>query len=191
MDILGAYFQPRTNLAGFLIPDVVVNELHTDTLQIASHPVEFGPDISDHAWKQPSELNIDCFFRAGGSFVDFANTTAFNLGIGSSPAQIYQQLLDLQAKAEPFRVMTRRRSYSNMLLKTITVTTAGKSENVLGCKLVLSEVSMTATEALPAAGKNEMEKGVTTASVGNKGEKVVTTPMGSGKITPVPPSASK
>ncbi|NIF56750.1 hypothetical protein F3J27_07410 [Enterobacter sp. Ap-916] len=191
MDIFGAYFQPRTSFSGFLVPDVVVNELHTDTLKIASHPVEFGPNISDHAWAEPGELTIDCFFKAGGSLVDFVNTTAFGswLNTGSSPAQIYQQLLDLQTKAEPFRVITRRRSYDNMLIKTLTVTTGVKSENILGCKLVLTEVLLTATEARPAPPKTAMDEGVTTASVGNKGEKVVTSPMGSAKITPLQPKS--
>lgn len=189
MDILGAYFQPRTSFSGFLVPDVVVNELHTDTLKIASHPVEFGPNISDHAWAEPGEVTIDCFFKAGGSMVDFANTTALGswLNAGPSPAQIYQQLLDLQKKAEPFRVITRRRAYDNMLIKTLTVTTGAKSENILGCKLVLAEVLMTATEARPAAPKTAMDEGVTTTSVGDKGEKVVTTPKGAGIITPLQP----
>lgn len=187
MDIFGAYFQPRTELSGFLVPDVVVSEVHTDTLKIALHPVEFGPNISDHAWAEPGELTIDCFFKAGGSLVDFANTTAIGswLNAGPSPAQIYQQLLDLQTKAEPFRVITRRRSYDNMLIKSLTVTTGAKSENILGCKLTLAEVLMTATEARAAPPKTEMDEGVTTASVGNKGEKVVTIPMGSAKITPL------
>ncbi|AIR59116.1 hypothetical protein LH23_00120 [Cedecea neteri] len=189
MDIFGAYFQPRTSFSGFLVPDVVISELHSDTLKIASHPVEFGPNISDHAWAEPGEVTIDCLFKAGGSLVDFANTTALGswLSAGPSPAQIYQQLLDLQTKAEPFRVITRRRSYDNMLIKTLNVTTGVKSENILGCKLVLAEVLMTATEARPAAPKTAMDEGVTTASVGDKGEKVVTTPMGAGKITPLQP----
>lgn len=187
MDIFGAYFQPRTELSGFLVPDVVVSEVHTDTLKIALHPVEFGPNISDHAWAEPGELTIDCFFKAGGSLVDFANTTALGswLNAGPSPAQIYQQLLNLQTKAEPFKVITRRRSYDNMLITTLTVTTGAKSENILGCKLVLTEVLMTATEARPAPPKTAMDEGVTTTSVGDKGEKVVTIPMGSVKITPL------
>nr|WP_231562711.1 hypothetical protein [Cedecea neteri] len=75
-------------------------------------------------------------------------------------------------------MITRRRAYDNMLIKTLTVTTAAKSENILGCKLVLAEVLMTATEARPAAPKTAMDEGVTTTSVGDKGEKVVTTPKG-------------
>ena len=189
MNIFGAYFQPRTSLSGFLVPDVVVSEVHKDTLKIASHPVEFGPNISDHAWAEPGELTMDCFFKAGGSLVDFANTTVLGswLNAGPSPAQIYQQLLDLQKKAEPFKVITRRRSYDNMLITTLTVTTGAKSENILGCNLVLTEVLMTATEARPAPPKTAMDEGVTTTSVGDKGEKVVTTPMGAGKITPLQP----
>ncbi|NIF30562.1 hypothetical protein F3J29_00195 [Enterobacter sp. Cy-643] len=189
MDIFGAYFQPRTSFSGFLVPDVVVSEVHTDKLTVAKHPVEFGPNISDHAWAEPGELTIDCIFKAGGSLVDFANTTALGswLNAGPSPAQIYQQLLDLQTKAEPFRVITRRRSYDNMLITSLTVTTGAKSENILGCKLVLTEVLLTATEASAMPPKTDMDEGVSTTSVGNKGEKVVTTPMGSAKITPLQP----
>ncbi|NIF46188.1 hypothetical protein F3J28_00210 [Enterobacter sp. Ap-1006] len=191
MDIFGAYFQPRTSFSGFLVPDVVVSELHTDTLKIASHPVEFGPNISDHAWAEPGDVTIDCFFKAGGSMVDFTNTIDISprLNVGASPAQIYQQLLDLQKKAEPFKVITRRRSYDNMLIKTLMVTTSAKSENILGCKLSLGEVLMTVVDVRDAPPKTAMDDGVTTSSVGNKGEKVVTSPMGSAKITPLQPKS--
>ncbi|WP_231562712.1 hypothetical protein [Cedecea neteri] len=33
MDIFGAYFQPRTSFSGFLVPDVVISESHSDTLK--------------------------------------------------------------------------------------------------------------------------------------------------------------
>jgi len=35
---------------------VVVEEQHSDTLQITDHPVEFGSNVADHAFKRPSSL---------------------------------------------------------------------------------------------------------------------------------------
>ena len=41
---------------GGILPNVTISEQHTDTLTITDHPVELGAQISDHAYKMPSEL---------------------------------------------------------------------------------------------------------------------------------------
>ena len=43
---------------GTIIPNVVVEEVHTDTLTITDHPVEQGAPITDHAFKNPAELSM-------------------------------------------------------------------------------------------------------------------------------------
>jgi hypothetical protein len=57
-----------------MIPDVVVSEKHSDTLEITEHPVETGAAISDHAYKRPSEVVMEVGFAGGGALLDFASS---------------------------------------------------------------------------------------------------------------------
>lgn len=177
MDILSAIFRQQSRRIGLLVPSVVVSEKHSDTLEITEHPVEKPTTdsasgfIADHAYKRPSEVTMECGFAGGGSLLDFVNTSAIGLGIGLSPKETYQQLLDLQSSRIPFDVATGKRTYINMLIRAIEVTTDKTSENVLNCTLTLREVILSETQTTTAASKNDMSEGVSTSGVQNSGTK--------------------
>ncbi|MRT14845.1 hypothetical protein GJV07_21450 [Enterobacteriaceae bacterium RIT711] len=177
MDILSAIFRQQSRRIGLLVPSVVVSEKHSDTLEITEHPVEKPTTdsasgfIADHAYKRPSEVTMECGFAGGGSLLDFVNTSAIGLGLGLSPKETYQQLLDLQSSRIPFDVVTGKRTYINMLIRTIDVTTDKTSENVLNCTLTLREVILSETQTTTAASKNDMSEGVSTSGVQNSGTK--------------------
>lgn len=48
-------FGKKRNIGG-VIPDVVIQEVHDDTVTITQHPVEYGAAISDHAYREPSQV---------------------------------------------------------------------------------------------------------------------------------------
>lgn len=177
MDILSAIFRQQSRRIGLLVPSVVVSEKHSDTLEITEHPVEKPTTdsasgfIADHAYKRPSEVTMECGFAGGGSLLDFVNTSAIGLGLGLSPKETYQQLLDLQSSRIPFDVVTGKRTYINMLIRAIEVTTDKTSENVLNCTLTLREVILSETQITTAASKNDMSEGVSTSGVQNTGTK--------------------
>lgn len=177
MDILSAIFRQQSRRIGLLVPSVVVSEKHSDTLEITEHPVEKPTTdsasgfIADHAYKRPSEVTMECGFAGGGSLLDFVNTSAIGLGLGLSPKETYQQLLDLQSSRIPFDVVTGKRTYINMLIRAIEATTDKTSENVLNCTLTLREVILSETQTTTAASKNDMSEGVSTSGVQNSGTK--------------------
>ncbi|QUT14067.1 phage baseplate protein [Rahnella inusitata] len=171
MDVLSVLFNQRSRKIGLIIPDVVVSEKHQDALEITEHPVEIGAPVSDHAYKRPSEVTMEIGFSGGGSLLDFADTSALGISLGTSPKEIYQQILDLQASRVPFDVTTGKRQYSNMLIRAIDVTTDRTSENVLMCVLTLREVIISQTESITVADKADMQEGVSTASMQNTGTK--------------------
>jgi hypothetical protein len=182
MDILSAIFRQQSRRIGLLIPSVVVSEKHSDTLEITEHPVEkptTGTNsgfIADHAYKRPSEVTMECGFAGGGSLLDFVDTSGIGLGLGLSPQETYQQMLDMQSSRIPFDVVTGKRTYSNMLLRAIEVTTDKTSENVLSCTLTLREVIMSQTQSVTVADKADMKDGVSTSAVQNSGTKSTTPP---------------
>lgn len=183
MNSMSALFQSRTRHIGLIVPQVVVREKHTDSIEITSHPVQAGANISDHAWVKPGEVIIDCSFSSGGSLLDFADTAAYGITVGLNPTEVYQQLLNLQKSCEPFEVVTSKRTYSNMLMRQIEVTTDKTTQHILACSLTLIEVLFSSTENIPTAEKSAMKNGVSTAPTQNGGTKT-TLPAGTVTVFP-------
>lgn len=123
----------------FLIPDVVIEELHTDDLAVTDHPVETGAAISDHAFKLPARVEIRC---------GWSNSNAEAEGYVQ---QINAALISLQAKREPFTVYTGKRVYQNMLAGRVGVETNAEAENALLVSIGLREVIITQTQTTGAA----------------------------------------
>ncbi|WP_192072890.1 hypothetical protein IFU33_07850 [Pantoea agglomerans] len=175
MDILSTLFSQRSRKIGLIIPDVVIAEKHQDVLEITEHPTEDDAPIADHAFKRPSELTMEVGFSGGGSLLDVFDTSSFGMGLGLSPRETYQQLLDLQASRVPFDVVTGKRIYSNMLIRVLDVTTDRTTENVLMATLTLKEALITSTQTISVANKSDMAQGVSTSAVQNTGTKSVKT----------------
>ncbi len=186
MDILSAIFNQPSRKIGTLVPSVVISEKHSDQLEITEHPVERPTTkgsngtgasasgagfVADHAYRRPSEVTMELGFAGGGSLLDFTDTTSNGLSLGLSPKETYQKILDMQSNREPIDVITGKRTYSNMLIRAIEVTTDKNSENVLMCVLTLREVIITQTQSIQVADKSNMTLGVTTSAVQNTGTK--------------------
>lgn len=169
---------PSRSFAG-ITGYVTINESTTDALEITQQPVQQGASISDHAFKKPVVLSISISF-----------TSNF---FGKSLSQIYQQLLSLQQPSlpltpvpaapagspalpqpvpqlMPFNVVTPKRTYYNMMLQTLGMTTDKKTENVLAINATFQEViivPIAVTNVPPSQLKNPgSNAGV--QNVGNK-----------------------
>ncbi|HAT1514542.1 TPA: hypothetical protein I8W54_002901 [Morganella morganii] len=160
MDILSTLFSQNTRKIEMIVPSVVISEKHTDSSEITEHPVQVpgsgGFTVSDHTFDRPSEVTMEIGFAGGGSLIDGFDTTSMfdistGLKLGSSPREIYQQLLDLKATRKPFDVITGKRDYKNMLIRAIEVTTDNTSENVLMVVLTLRQVIITETKSRQVA----------------------------------------
>lgn len=146
--------KPKRAIGPF-VAHATVREVHYDDLEITDQPVEQGAVISDHAFKRPSEVLIECVWsdskpNAGlipGLVGAVTGTVAGVQSILSGNAldqvrDIYQKLLALQASRIPFDVFTGKRAYSNMLLASLSVETDRESENILRVNARLREVLM-------------------------------------------------
>lgn len=136
---------------GGVIPDVTIEEHHTDTITLTDHPIETGASITDHAYVNPSELTMRCAWSNSNSIVDSIVSGSLLSGSISSANDLYRQLLALQSSRVPFDVVTGKRTYSNMLIKSLAVTTDKDSENALIVTAVLRQVIIvqTSTASVP------------------------------------------
>jgi hypothetical protein len=170
---------------GALIAQVTVSETHHDDLEITDHPVEQGASITDHAFKRPAEVVIRAMWSNSPSIPGFVDGVinavtqtidgVQSLITGNNVSQvkeIYQKLLDLQNNREPFDVVTGKRKYTNMLVKSLTVTTERGTENVLDVTATLRQVIIVTTQTLvisaPAADQSDPASTQPTLNKGTK-----------------------
>jgi hypothetical protein len=136
-----AVFVPHNRNIGGIVAQVTIEEQGTDELQITDHPVEQGAPISDHAFKRPVTVNI----TAGWS-----QAYAGNL---SAETGVYGLLLSWQSAFMPFNVVTGKRSYSNMLIERLIITTDQHSEYALLAQIGCRQVIIVGTQTTQVVGQ--------------------------------------
>ena len=172
---------------GDLIPHVVIREEHHDELEITDHPIQMGAPITDHAYKRPSELTIECAWSdspPAKNLLDSAKNlvssikSAGSVLTGQSPSQakaMYDLLLKLQAGRTLLAVQTGKRLYQNMLIKSIAVTSDAESENILMATVVLREVFIVSPQTATISQNSQNHaNGSQTAPAVDSGTKSVT-----------------
>ncbi|WP_405055610.1 phage baseplate protein [Klebsiella pneumoniae] len=151
-----------------MIPDVVVSERHSDALEVTEHPVERPTSagtgfIADHAYRRPSEVVMEIGFAGGGSLLDFFMIQQAsgclrplnNMG----PKEVYAELLKMQQERQLLDVTTGKRLYTNMVIRSLDVTTERTSENVLMATVTLREIITSQTQTVSVAAKEKYERG--------------------------------
>lgn len=139
---------------GDIIADVTVEESHEDEMEITQHPVEKTAAITDHAYKQPARCTIRCGFSPAGS-----NNSGFDFGLGAllgtlnqtQPGglqETYDKFLQMQRDAELLTVQTGKRTYDNMLIRSLRVDTDVDTENALLLVVGLQEVILVETQTV-------------------------------------------
>lgn len=132
-------FIASRNIGG-IIAEVTVYEEATDELEITSHPVETGAQITDHAFAQPSTVTIQVGWSDAS---DQAQGDCRN---------VYNQLLALQKGRQPIDIVTGKRSYSNMLIRSLMTRTDQGLEHALLITAVCRQIILvsTSTTAVPS-----------------------------------------
>lgn len=154
--------RPNRSIGG-LVMDVTVEETHVDELEICEHPIENGADVVDHAFLLPSGLTIQ------GGQSDSGGAPS-----GDRRSVIaYQALLDLQGNRELLQVVTGKRSYQNMLIRSLSVTTDKETENVLLFTAELREVLLVTAQAV-SVPRSRQKNGHKTGKLTQSGQKQLT-----------------
>ena len=156
--------RPRRSIGG-LYPDVVVEESHEDNLQITEHPVEQGAAINDHAFKKPEMVTIH------GGVSDSAASSGTEGRSEKTSQEFYEKLLDLQAKREPFDLVTGKRLHKNMLIESLSVVTDADTENSLVFTAQCREVIIVATQTTSVPPRKKHASPAKTGGTEDKGQK--------------------
>lgn len=144
---------------GGIIPDVIIEEVHTDEIELTQHPVQQGAAITDHKFKKPMQLKMSVLFGKDTDIND-----------------VYKKLLDLQTSDELLTITTGRRTYKNMQIKSLQVTTNKETNSILSVTADLTEViivSVTITNVPPRSRQKTASKTGATEKAGAKQAKPV------------------
>jgi hypothetical protein len=154
----GPTAEPFVNTLSGYVP---ISEEHSDVLNITEHPVEQGAQITDHAYKLPAQLTVRIGWSAsssagnpvGGSvFGNLALPTLAGFWAVDSSSErlnaLYGTLIELQVNRNLLTVTTGRRIYSNMLLKSVSLTTDDKTANALLVTCQLQEIILVDTQVV-------------------------------------------
>jgi hypothetical protein len=186
-NVITAIFSPPRKIGAIAI-QCAIEESHYDELVITDHPVEQGAEISDHAFKRPAEVVIRAGWSNSGirsiitelsQAASLLSNAALNFSGSTSPFnyadEVYQQLLTLQASRQPFQIITGKRSYSNMLIRALSVNTDEKTAHSLICTAVCRQVIITQTQAVTFTPMENLASPQKTAQTENAGVKQLTT----------------
>ena len=131
--------RPVRNVGG-ISADAVMEERHSDSMEITDHPVEVGSSVTDHAYRRPSTLTLT-YVWATGSKQNATKDQAFL-------QTLYQRFLNLMIAATLLQVFTGKRTYKNMMIEDVGVITDKDHENILEMRLELRELLFANTQVV-------------------------------------------
>lgn len=165
----------------YIMKQVTIEEVHNDEMEITDHPVERGAMISDHAFARPAELIITAAWSNSPHEVSLLNQLtgaaasassalrkvvgAVNLvsGISSmfssgAPTTVftYNAILALYNDRQLFDVYTGKRTYKNMLIKSLATTTDVRTENSLILRIGLRQIILADTQTVTVPSASNM-----------------------------------
>lgn len=149
-----ATFLPKRAIGPFNAP-VTIEEAGRDELEITQHPVQQGASITDHSFVKPASLSLSLLW-----------------GNQDAPlSETYKNLLELQSQREPFDVVTGKRIYKNMMMKSLGQTTDATTENVLKVSMELQEIIITSLEVTTVPERKKQANPAKTGATQNAGNK--------------------
>jgi hypothetical protein len=188
---------------GTVIPDVTIEEDHSDRLTVTQHPIADGSPVSDHAYKMPGTITMRLGFSnsnvvgagvqgfmSGGGFADLAGgISGLGSGLLSSfteqrASDIYAQLLKLQfdqsawdqgkVALNAFKLVTGKRTYPNVVITELSVRTDHTSEYALMIDVHMQEVFIVTTAATTQPAQTDQSQAPQTASPSDQPDKTAT-----------------
>lgn len=163
-----------TSLSGELtgeaiIPDVTIAELHADEVQLTSHPVDVGAQISDHAFKSPALVVCTFGWSDSSRLVNSLFDGSLFKGM-DSVSEVYERLLALKDARQPLKLSTAKRTYNSVLITKIQTTTTVDTENSAIIEVTFQEVLIARPKEVTLASIQQADAS-RTASVQNGGQR--------------------
>ena len=117
------------------ISQITVSEHHHDEVEIEQHPIQIGAPIADHAYIKPAELTLNLVF--------VPSSGVNGLSADNYIQYVYLQLEQGKSNRQLYTVYTKKRVYTNMLIKAISTMTDAAKQNILEITLNMFQMLLT------------------------------------------------
>lgn len=118
---------------GRFVFDAVFSTDHSANLTATQHPVQTGASVSDHAFMEPDEVSVE---------IGMTDTAASVSGGASRSVNAYTQLRAIMELREPVTLITRLKTYRNMLITSISAPDDYKTMNALRASIYFQQINM-------------------------------------------------
>jgi hypothetical protein len=139
---------PGTQTNPNFVNQITVSEHHHDDSEIVQHPIETGSPITDHAFAKPAELTLNVIWTPNKNTP--GTTKNYLQGI-------YAALLSGKNTFVLYTVYTTKRTYLNMLIKSLATETDPKNQFILEISIYMQEIILASTgisSSVPAAANS-------------------------------------
>lgn len=130
-----------------IYPNLTIREDHIDELTITRHPVEQGAAISDHAYKEPSQVMA----RYGWSLAD-----AQAAGNPNYVDELYDALRAMQISRQLLTVITGKATYQNMLIASCRTHTDDETATTLFAEIRFEQLIIVSTSVVSVGSSSTM-----------------------------------
>lgn len=144
-------YQPTLAKIDTIELDAAISESHVGEVDVTEHPIEQGADIADHARPKPDTLNIEGLVSNTPINSSQTQRAAQSQGLASEEViqgqpgmaeSAYNKLLFLKANGKLITVVTGLRTYTNMVLKSLSVPVDAKTGDALKFTAQLKQVNI-------------------------------------------------
>lgn len=143
--------------------DAVFSTTHEANVTITTQPVEIGANIADHAYVEPDTVTME--IGMSDAFEDAGSNHSVNA---------YNMLRSVMEAREPISLYTRLKSYTNMMVVSISVTddyttsTALRASIMLQKILIVNVATVKVQQTVSSSKSESKSSGKSTKSSGKK-----------------------
>lgn len=148
-----------------IVPDVVIEEEHTDEVSVTNQPVDIGAEISDHAYAQPAIVHIRWAWSDNSRLINSLISSVFTNQRGLvTSKRIYSELLEIKNARLPIQLSTGKRTYPKVLLTSIKTTSTVDTESSMICDLTFQEIFTAIAQEIPLSSATQSKPAETSGT---------------------------
>lgn len=141
--------------------DAVFSTEHSANVTVTEHPVQVGAPITDHAYQEPDEVTME--IGMSDAMVGVSNDHSVNA---------FTMLRQIMVKREPVKLVTRLKTYSNMVLTSISAPDDQSTMYGLKATIMLRSVNIVSVSVIKVQQTVSAKKpGGTSGGSDKKGDK--------------------
>lgn len=125
---------------GNFVFDAVFSTDHSANLTVTQHPVQSGASISDHAYMEPDEVSIEIGMTDVASNATSAGT--------SRSVNAYTQLRAIMEQREPVTLITRLKTYQNMIITSMSAPDDYKTMHALRVSVYFQQINIVSVSTI-------------------------------------------